>query len=150
MRRRHGASGFASFIPTQFSFSRPSSRCLNIKCICTHLCAHGGCCSKKRVPDFEELKIYCATDQLNPESKPGLHFSCYTQGHAAAHKHAKYKRMKRLQGKIIVFYRLNKYKNVIHVIMDSHCVSQNAILFARAWADSFDFLETRSVCANNE
>ncbi len=31
---------FASFSPTQLSFSRPAPRCLNSKCICVHLCAH--------------------------------------------------------------------------------------------------------------
>ncbi len=31
----------ASFSPTQLSFSRPAPRCLNSKCTCTHLCAHG-------------------------------------------------------------------------------------------------------------
>ncbi len=44
---------------------------------------------------------------------------------AAAHKHAKYKKIKGLQSKIILFCRIYKYKNVIHVIIDSHCVYQN-------------------------
>ncbi len=38
---RHGASVFAGFSPTQFSFSRSVPRCLNSKCICAHLCTHG-------------------------------------------------------------------------------------------------------------
>ncbi len=33
---------FASFSPTQLSFSRPAPCCLNSKCICAHLCAHAG------------------------------------------------------------------------------------------------------------
>ncbi len=69
-------SVFASFSPTQFSFSRPALRCLNRKCICAHLCAHGTCWSENEVCSgallarfyFEELKIDCVIDQL----KPGL------------------------------------------------------------------------------
>ncbi len=69
-------SVFASFSPTQFSFSHPALRCLNRKCICAHLCAHGTCWSENEVCSgallvrfyFEELKIDCVIDQL----KPGL------------------------------------------------------------------------------
>ncbi len=71
-----GTSVFASFSPTQFSFSRPAPRCLNSKCICAHLSIHGRADLKKEVCSgallacchFEELKIDCAIDQL----KPGL------------------------------------------------------------------------------
>ncbi len=72
---RSGASVFASFSPTQFSFSHPALRCLNSKCICAHLCTHGRAGLKKVCSGallarcyFEELKIDCAIDQL----KPGL------------------------------------------------------------------------------
>ncbi len=37
---QRSANVFASFSPTQFSFSHPLPHCLNSKCICAHLCAH--------------------------------------------------------------------------------------------------------------
>ncbi len=37
----HPAHWCRWFSPTQLLFSSPAPRCLNRKCICTHLCAHG-------------------------------------------------------------------------------------------------------------
>ncbi len=38
----------------QLSFSRPAPRCLNSKCICAHLCAHGRAGLKTRC-----VQVHC-------------------------------------------------------------------------------------------
>ncbi len=97
---------------------------------------------------FEELKIDCAIDQLKPglksevngaiffcylksalvENAPlggsttRVHFAYYTQGRAAAHKHAKYWKLKD--------YNVKEY----------YCVSEWGYIFSHAWADLFALL----------
>ncbi len=106
---RRSTRVFASFSPTQFSFSHPAPRCLNSKCICALI----GRAGMKTRCYFEELKIdsvidlkpglksmaqylFCYLKSTLVENAPlagsttCIHYAYYTQGCAAAHKHAKY------------------------------------------------------------
>ncbi len=124
---------FASFSPTQFSFSCPAAHSLNSKCICPH----GRAGLKKEMCSgallarcyFEELKIDCAIDQLKPSLKSmAQYFFCYLKSalvengpmgtcslcllHTGTHSSTQtcqILKIKGLQCKIILLCRLHKY-----------------------------------------
>ncbi len=54
-----------------------------------------------------------------------LHFAYYTQVVRSSTQTCQILKIKWLQYKTVLLCRLHKYKNVIHVIIDSHCVYQN-------------------------
>ncbi len=135
--RRNAAPGamqvfFASFSPTQLSFSHPALRCLNSKYFWAHLCAHGRADLKLGV--FRHIvgallfwgnwnRLHWLTKTLFKVN--GVVFFRYlksalvkctyrwvhnmrtlcllhTQRHAAAHKHAKYSKLNTMWKIIIV------------------------------------------------
>ncbi len=101
---------------------------------------------------FEELKIDCTIGQLKPGLKSKVNGAIFFlllfkerasrkcasgrvhntrslcllhTGMRSSTQTCQILKMKGLECKIILLCRPHKYKNVIHVIMDSHCVYQN-------------------------
>ncbi len=116
---------FASFSPTQFSFSRLALRCLNSKCILHPFVHTWACWSKKEVCSgallthcyFEELKIFfwlfkvrVSRKRVSGQVHNARSLCLLHTGMCSRAQTCQILKMKELQCKIILLCRLQKYK----------------------------------------